>query len=441
MDSAVQTSWITDTTNHAIADDVRQPDASETDQQSMVGANTSTDINALHNFSAISQQFIESYNHLNDQVQVLRADLAKQTAEKERKALESESLAKKLQVVLATLPNGVVVIDGHGVVQQANSVAVNMLGEPLEGHAWIDIIARAFSPKSDDGHEISLLDGRRVKVDTQAIGTEPGQIVTLTDLTETRRQQENLSREQRLMAIGRMMASLAHQIRTPLSSALLYSGHLISPRLSEDKKQEFHRHMTHSLKQLEHNISDMLLFASGGNAKSQRYGVAELLERIKTDLLDNVYAELDIELDVDFELLKDKSLYGNQQALCGAISNLIENSIQACRDNQSKGRLISISIDIELDQQNNLCIIVTDNGCGLEITDQEQIFEPFHTDKSGGTGLGLAVVKTVVTNYKGQVGVASEPNKGTQFTIRLPLINKTMNIVGTSSETEHVAKG
>lgn len=441
MDSAVQTSWITDTTNHAIADDVRQPDASETDQQSMVGANTGTDINALHNFSAISQQFIESYNHLNDQVQVLRADLAKQTAEKERKALESESLAKKLQVVLATLPNGVVVIDGHGVVQQANSVAVNMLGEPLEGHAWIDIIARAFSPKSDDGHEISLLDGRRVKVDTQAIGTEPGQIVTLTDLTETRRQQENLSREQRLMAIGRMMASLAHQIRTPLSSALLYSGHLISPRLSEDKKQEFHRHMTHSLKQLEHNISDMLLFASGGNAKSQRYGVAELIERIKTDLLDNVYAELDIELDVDFELLKDKSLYGNQQALCGAISNLIENSIQACRDNQSKGRLISISIDIELDQQNNLCIIVTDNGCGLEITDQEQIFEPFHTDKSGGTGLGLAVVKTVVTNYKGHVGVASEPNKGTQFTIRLPLINKTMNIVGTSSETEHVTKG
>ena len=203
MDSAVQTSWITDTTNNAIADDVRQPDVLETDQCSLVGANTDIDINALHNFSAISQQFIESYNHLNDQVQVLRADLAKQTAEKERKALESESLAKKLQVVLATLPNGVVVIDGHGVVQQANSVAVNMLGEPLEGHAWIDIIARAFSPKSDDGHEISLLDGRRVKVDTQAIGTEPGQIVTLTDLTETRRQQENLSREQRLMAIGR----------------------------------------------------------------------------------------------------------------------------------------------------------------------------------------------------------------------------------------------
>ena len=441
MDSAIQGSWFTETEELPEGGPITTKTESANIELDVVSSEQRDDQTALHQFSAVSQHFIDSYNQLNQQVMNLREDLAKQTAEKERKALESESLAKKLQVVLSTLPNGVVVIDGHGVIQQANSVAIDMLGEPLEGCPWIEIIGRAFSPRSDDGHEISLMDGRRVKVDTQAIGSEPGQVVTLTDLTETRRQQESLSREQRLTTIGRMMASLAHQIRTPLSSALLYSGHITSPKIKKEKRQEFHRRMQQSLKQLEHNVSDMLLFASGGTAKAQRFSTEALIGNLKDNILNNMFAEHDIEMNTQIASDEPLFLYGNQRALCGAIGNLIENSIHACRDNKKCGRLTSISLDIEMDAPEHLFIMVTDNGCGMASENVNDIFEPFQTGKARGTGLGLAVVKTVVTNFKGTVEVNSRPGQGAQFIIRLPLISQVHEFLDTQSASEVVTKG
>ena len=123
------------------------------------------------------------------------------------------------------LPGNLVVLDARGLVQQANPVAVTMLGEPLTGQRWLDVITRSFRPRSDDGMEVSLKDGRRVKLEISALlsktaYTQPGQLIMLTDLTQTRQLQNRLSHLQRLSALGKMMASLAHQIRTPLSSAM-----------------------------------------------------------------------------------------------------------------------------------------------------------------------------------------------------------------------------
>ena len=90
------------------------------------------------------------------------------------------------------------------------------MGEPLENERWLDVIHRAFSPKDDDGHEVSLKDGRRVKLAISA--SDLGQLILITDLTETRLLQSRLSDLQRLSSLGKMVASLAHQVRTPLSA-------------------------------------------------------------------------------------------------------------------------------------------------------------------------------------------------------------------------------
>jgi two-component system sensor histidine kinase FlrB len=221
-----------------------------------------------------------------------------------------------------------------------------------------------------------------------------------------------------------MMASLAHQIRTPLSSALLYSGQLASAKLSQEKIQQFQLHMQQSLKQLERHVSDMLLFASGGVAKSESFTVKELMVSLKQDVVGNLYVDKDIEMNCYVSGIDNKSLYGNQQALCGAISNLIDNSLHACRENKSNGKLTAVSLDIEATEPAELRIIVTDNGCGIDKQHIETVFEAFYTGKARGTGLGLAVVKTVVNNFKGHVEVASDPGKGSQFVIRLPLIEQ-----------------
>ena len=246
------------------------------------------DHKALSQFSDISRKFIDSYAHLEQHIDRLSDELAAQTAEKEQQFEERNRLAERLEGILSTLPSGVVVIDGHGIVQESNALAVDMLGLPIIGETWLNIISRAFAPRSDDGYEISLKDGRRVKVETKALASEPGQIVLITDLTETRKRQDDHSREQRLSVIGKMMASLAHQIRTPLSSALLYSGHISSQKLDAKRQQRFHKNLQHSLKQLERQVSDMLLFASGGVTSKQRFQLHELSESLQMDIENHV---------------------------------------------------------------------------------------------------------------------------------------------------------
>ena len=139
-------------------------------------------------------------------------------------ALKRQS--KRLERLLQVMPAGVIVIDGTGVVRQANTLAKTLLGEPLENELWRNIIARSFKPRADDGHEVSLHDGRRVKLSITPLIEEPGQLIVITDLTETRQLQARISHMQRLSSLGKMVASLAHQIRTPLSAALLYASNL-----------------------------------------------------------------------------------------------------------------------------------------------------------------------------------------------------------------------
>ena len=151
-----------------------------------------------------------------------------QTQQQELASLKQQ--ASRLNHLLQVMPAGVVVIDGQGIVRQANEQAKVFLGEPLEGELWRTIIARSFKPRADDGHEVSLYDGRRVKLSITPLVNEPGQLIVLTDLTETRQLQARLSHLQRLSSLGKMVASLAHQIRTPLSAAMLYAANLIRRR-------------------------------------------------------------------------------------------------------------------------------------------------------------------------------------------------------------------
>ena len=138
-----------------------------------------------------------------------------------------------------------------------------MLGEPLLGELWRQVIARSFAPREDDGHEISLRDGRRLSISTRSLDAEPGQLVLLNDLTETRHLQAQLARHERLSTLGRMVASLAHQIRTPLSTAMLYASHLAEQDLPLETRQRFAGNLKERLHELEHQVRDMLVFARG----------------------------------------------------------------------------------------------------------------------------------------------------------------------------------
>ena len=166
-----------------------------------------------------SEQFTSSYD-VPSVEHALEATTPSYVSEAEVSSLRRQ--ASRLENLLQVMPAGVIVIDGKGVVRQANDLAKALLGEPLEEQIWRSIIARSFNPRADDGHEVSLVDGRRVKLSITPLEDEPGQLIVITDLTETRRLQASVSHMQRLSSLGKMVASLAHQIRTPLSLSLIH---------------------------------------------------------------------------------------------------------------------------------------------------------------------------------------------------------------------------
>ena len=176
------------------------------------------------------------------------------------------------------VPAGLIVLDGSGRVARNNRAAESLLGEALEGRLWREIIQRLFCLRPDDGHEVSLRNGRRVQISTHPLKQQQGQLIQITDLTETRRLQDQLSHMERLSALGKMAASLAHQIRTPLAAAMLYGANLANRTLSHDARGSFQKKLMDRLRDLEGQVSDVLLFARNG--EQQVVSVIEL-----TDLL------------------------------------------------------------------------------------------------------------------------------------------------------------
>ena len=118
---------------------------------------------------------------------------------------ELEQLRKQhtqLNQVIDVMPTGMIILDGNGVVVKINHIASMLLDEPILGQPWFDVIKRSFKPRKDDWHEVSLNDGRRVKLEITALGDQPGQLIMITDLTETRLLQDKLSQLQRLSSLG-----------------------------------------------------------------------------------------------------------------------------------------------------------------------------------------------------------------------------------------------
>lgn len=337
----------------------------------------------------------------------------------------------ELSHLVDIMPNGVVVLDAKGMVHQANKVAIELLGEPLEGEKWRTVIGRSFKPRQDDGHEVSLVNGRRVKLEITPL--KSGQLIVMTDLTETRILQERISHLQRVSALGRMVASLAHQIRTPLSAAMLYAANLKNSRLKVDQRLNFVGKLTSRLSELEKQVNDMLMFAkSGENQVLEQVSLQQLLTSVHqgSDALVSQTGDLTVDLPEP-----DILLLANKTSLSSAITNLIHNAVQVV----GQGVHVHLAAQRDKLKPNQVIISVEDNGPGIEEKLIHKIFEPFYTTRSQGTGLGLSVVKTVAQAHQGHVEVVNKSGGGAMFKIYLPIKLNAHSPVDVATQQEEVA--
>ena len=366
---------------------------------------------AFSQFNQMSSQLTDSYSLLEARVSELKGELAVVSAQRMQELAEKERLANRLQNLLDLLPGGVIVIDDQGRVREANPAACDLLGLPLEGELWREVITRCFAPREDDGHEVSLKDGRRLSIATRSLDAEPGQLVLLNDLTETRHLQDQLARHERLSSLGRMVASLAHQIRTPLSAALIYASHLTDEQLPAATHQRFAGRLKERLHELEHQVRDMLVFARGELPLGDRVTPKVLMQALQAAAQTHVQG-VSIRWQCDAYA---GQLLCNRDTLVGALLNLIENALQAGTP--------QVRLKVHLYRRDNsLRVCVSDNGSGIEPQVLARLGEPFFTTKATGTGLGLAVVNAVVRAHQGQLQLRSRLGRGTCALLSLPLI-------------------
>lgn len=325
--------------------------------------------------------------------------------------------------LIDVMPTGLVMLDGNGIVVKINQVAKNLLDEPILGQPWFNVITRSFNPQEDDWHEVSLKDGRRVKLEITTLGNQPGQLIMITDLTETRLLQDKLAQMQRLSSLGKMVSTLAHQIRTPLSAAILYSENLTNSSLAESAKTKFQRKLNDRLYDLEQQVNDMLLFSKSGKEQVVApVAVAELIND-SVNAMEALLEKSNVQLKIKLSAPKLQIL-ANKNALNGAIQNLLHNALQAMSAKEVKKPLITIQL---YKQANHVYLSVKDNGPGIAPQFSEKIFQPFYTSSSKGTGLGLAVVKSVVEAHQGEVKIINQVDCGAHFVIKLPLLDQTVN--------------
>lgn len=367
---------------------------------------------AFDTFNVLSMQLETSYRHLEQRVAHLTAELTAARSERLQQLREKEKLANKLTRILEALPGGVVVVGGTERVVEANPAACEFLGEPPTGEVWTEITQRAFLDRSRDGREASLKDGRRLSLASRSLVPESGYIVLLQDVTQTRALQAKMQRQERLAAMGQVAASLAHQMRTPLATVLLYLSQLAHPELSRQRRSALVGKMRGRLQHLERVISDMLIYARGRFNADERIDVRDLLTDVQQTMAPQAR-------DLGAELKLHVSGYipdvrGNREVLVSAINNLVANALQA------SGRGVRVDVLAE-NSQDRLRLSVKDNGPGISAAAGERIFEPFYSGRTNGTGLGLAIVKAVAEAHKGSVDWTSEPGLGCTFILNLPV--------------------
>jgi len=397
------------------SDGVKQPLVTDAYLEYVVNRTKGDDEESL--IADLSLNLASSYEILEQRVQDLTSELESVSDQRLNELTEKERLANRLDTLVQSLPGGVVVLDSSGLIVESNPAAEALLMPHLRQKYWREVVANCFMPRQDDGHEVSNKCGQRISIVTRSLGTD-GQIILLTDLTETRRLQSEVSRNERLSALGKVVSTLAHQIRTPLSSAMLYANHLCDCALNDNQRQQFSVKLKRRLEYMERQVRDMLLFVKGDISLNDEVNVTELRQL----LIDHIEPQIDL-YAAEYTLQVDQSnhlIRCNLDALMGALLNLVTNSLQAA----DKPKL-HIAIKAE---NKALLIVVTDNGPGIRPEVLSEAKNLFFTTKDQGTGIGLSVVSHVAESHGGKF-ILSRSQKPEPFTglcaqLRLPIIAK-----------------
>lgn len=323
------------------------------------------------------------------------------------------ALTERLTQLMTALPAGVVLVDRDGKVEQLNRAAKALLGVVPVDSPWAEQMER-FESTDAPGEYLLAHDDEalRIAISETAQDTHGGRIILLHDVTEAWSMRMQTARNERLAAMGEMVASLAHQLRTPLAAALLYTGHMASMNLDPAARGKAADRALERLRHLEKLIQDMLIFARGEALGRESFSICDLVSEL-AGTIEPVAVRRNVVFTADCQA-GTCALFGNRKEIAGALINLLENALQAV----AEGGKVQFTAS---ESAGSAIFRVQDNGRGVPPELQTRLFEPFYTTRADGTGLGLAIARGVARAHGGDITLRSAPGEGAEFSLSIPL--------------------
>ena len=266
------------------------------------------------------------------------------------------------------------------------------------------------SCKTADGREIHL--GFSVAPLVDEVYSPRGYVLTFQDLTEVMELEREVRRQERLAALGKMAAGLAHEIRNPLAS-MRGSVQVLASELdlSHDQSQLMEIVLRES-DRLNRIVSDFLIYARPPRMEPTVVELSSILSETVALLRNSPELRPDHRI-TDRYPAAPVHYHGDPNQIRQIFWNLARNAIQA----MPLGGEFNVSLETE--PGDDVTISFGDTGGGMTREQRERMFEPFNS-ASGGTGLGMAIVWQLVRDHNGKIEVQTEPAKGTRISIRLP---------------------
>ncbi|PYS24880.1 MAG: hypothetical protein DMF72_03745 [Acidobacteria bacterium] len=244
-------------------------------------------------------------------------------------------------------------------------------------------------------------------------GETSGMVITFQDLTDVRALEETSRRQDRLAAVGRMAASIAHEIRNPLA-AMRGSIQMLHAEMDGDTEQaQLMEIILRESDRLNKIVADYLNYARPRPAELKNVDIKALISdtfkllRNSSEIIDGHLLEEDLPK-------RPAIVSGDPEQLKQVCWNIARNALKAM---PSGG---TFRVSLQQADDNRLRVSFIDNGCGMAPEQVEHLFEPF-TSTTGGTGLGLSIVYQIIRDHSGTINVRSREGAGTTITIELPV--------------------
>ena len=354
------------------------------------------------------------------------------------------------ELVLQNIATGLITIDNDGFILQYNRAAKEVLhtsGVDHIGRNVDDILpdlmmrirmwnwgtgnrrAERFDfPRVFDGERQTL----EMVVSSFSDGGQnlSGFVVAFEDHTHVRKLEYAMRQSEKLAAVGQLAAGIAHEIRNPLASisgSIQLLGGSFTSRQEEEKR--LMAIVLREIDRLNNLISEFLDYVKPDQVKDEAVDCNALLREVLEIARLNQALRKDVQLTV--VLQSTAAITGHRDKLKQAFLNIVINAYQAMQDATSP------TLRVECNSRDNMVVVkIRDSGTGIDAKNLKKIFEPFHTTKAKGTGLGLAMTFKIVESHGGKIYVDSELGRGTEFTIEFPARREQLGLAenGTASD-------